>query len=414
MTVVQALSGRAVQYRKLKRRYVGSEIDYLILVPTLRCNLSCSYCQVSRASENAQGFDWSSETEAAVLAFLNRLDTKKIKIEFQGGEPLLVLPMLERIRHFCLRHFAKCEFVVCTNLQSVSDDAWHFLSNNDVFVSTSLDGTIALHEHQRTKNTSSTQSFISNLDKAIRLLGPSQISALPTLDVNNLPEPIEIIETYSRFGFNSIYLRPIAHYGFARKAHASQKLGQRWSNFHRQFIEELIRYNYSHNATLEEFYFSHCLRRVLRPGENGHVDLRNPNYLGTDYLVIDYDGTIYPTDEARMLTRTKQIDLSIGHVQSHIDQNKLSLLNANTSNDDDPACKQCKYQPFCGRDVIDDLARYGRIDLDRHETEFCNRHMAIFNHLFELLDNNDPAVAHSLALWAGVPEFDPLLREVLL
>lgn len=96
MKVIQTLSDRAVQYRKQKRRYVGTKIDYLILVPTLRCNLSCSYCQVSRASENAQGFDWSSKIEAAVLIFLDSLDTKKIKIEFQGGEPLLALPVLSR------------------------------------------------------------------------------------------------------------------------------------------------------------------------------------------------------------------------------------------------------------------------------------------------------------------------------
>src|SRR5262249_41839291 len=32
-------------------------ISYLILVPTLRCNLACDYCQVSRAAEGAKGFD---------------------------------------------------------------------------------------------------------------------------------------------------------------------------------------------------------------------------------------------------------------------------------------------------------------------------------------------------------------------
>jgi wyosine [tRNA(Phe)-imidazoG37] synthetase (radical SAM superfamily) len=31
------------------------------VIPTLRCNLACSYCQVARAPEGAPGFDWSDE-----------------------------------------------------------------------------------------------------------------------------------------------------------------------------------------------------------------------------------------------------------------------------------------------------------------------------------------------------------------
>src|SRR3546814_4661303 len=38
--------------------------------------------------------------------------------------------------------------------------------------------------------------------------------------------------------------------------------------------------------------------------------------------------------------------------------------------------------PYCGRAVVDDLARYGRIDLPRHQTEFCRRHLHLFDFLF--------------------------------
>ncbi|PRX08513.1 UNVERIFIED_ORG: hypothetical protein BCL66_11049 [Martelella mediterranea] len=44
----------------------ASKLDFVILVPTLRCNLSCDYCQVSRVSEHARGFDWSEEQLQAV------------------------------------------------------------------------------------------------------------------------------------------------------------------------------------------------------------------------------------------------------------------------------------------------------------------------------------------------------------
>ena len=45
--------------KRVQDKYAPKErkIGYLILIPTLRCNLSCSYCQVSRAPEKAKGYD---------------------------------------------------------------------------------------------------------------------------------------------------------------------------------------------------------------------------------------------------------------------------------------------------------------------------------------------------------------------
>lgn len=56
-------------------------------------------------------------------------------------------------------------------------------------------------------------------------------------------------------------------------------------------------------------------------------------------------------------------------------------------------------QPFCGRDIVDDLARYGRIDVPRQETEFCRRHTHMFDLLFRLIYEDDPAVRYSLSRW---------------
>ena len=67
--------------------------------------------------------DWSEATLDAALNLLDRLTTQRVKIEFQGGEPLLRLDHLKRVREFCRKRFISAEFVVCTNLQNVSEDA---------------------------------------------------------------------------------------------------------------------------------------------------------------------------------------------------------------------------------------------------------------------------------------------------
>lgn len=383
-------------------------------MPTLRCNLTCSYCQVSRVAEEAFGFDWSEETLQAVFKFIKNLNSQKLKIEFQGGEPLLAPPFLNRVRDFCRAHVNDVEFVVCTNLQSLSETALEFLAYEDVTISTSFDGTHEIHRRQRMNSDADMDVFRKNVRFVLSKYGPGKLSVLPTLDPTDLPSVSDLLKSFAEFGSNSIFLRPVANYGFARKGHRAQTISDNWYKFHREVVNEMIKQNAECGTCFEEFYLSLCLRRFLRSDTNGHVDLRNPNVLGKDYIVIDYDGTLYPTDEARMLTRTGQIDLSIGHVSGGWDSEKLDALNANSSNEGDPACDQCRHQEYCGRDVIDDLSRYGRIDLPRPQTEFCIRHMYMFGLVEELLQSTDPNVQHSLALWTGIPEWDPVLSERVL
>lgn len=388
-------------------------IGYVILVPTLRCNLSCVYCQVSRAAENAKGHDWSEETLAQVLDFLDSLDHASPKIEFQGGEPLLRLDLLERVRTFCRERFDKPMFVVCSNLQSVSEDAWEFLVDEDTHVSTSIDGDPVTHTAQRTFEHGKTDAFLSNVASFIDRFGNDRISALPTIDLNRPFDADALIDTYASFGMASIYLRPVNRQGFARRSSPIQHEADRWSEIHAGFVRRLIERNHRDGTTFEEFYFTHALRRVLRSGVDSHVDIRNPNVLADGYLVIDHDGRLYPTDEARMITRVGKIDLSIGTIATGIDQSKVAELNAWSFNDLDPDCQHCAYQPFCGTDVVDDVSRYGRIDLPRHDTWFCRRHLAIYDLVFELMNDTSPAVRHSLALWAGVHRWPERVIEVL-
>jgi His-Xaa-Ser system radical SAM maturase HxsB len=382
-------------------------LDYLILVPTLRCNLSCSYCQVSRVQEKARGFDWSDETLAAVLALVDQLPGDAIKIEFQGGEPTLRPDLIQAIIDRCER-FTRKQFVICTNLQVLSPEILALFDRDDLYISTSLDGDPETHLRNRTGDAAATDGFLANLAMLIERYGPRKISALPTIDSCAPPSINDLIDTYAGFGLDSIFLRPINYQGFARKRHKeAREQDDAWRSYHERFVREIIARNWADRSrVLEETYFSICLRRVFQPGRDRHVDLRNPNPMGMDYIVVDHDGTVYPTDEARMLSRSGVIDLAIGDVFNGWDTEQRDLLNRAATNQFDPACQRCAYQPYCGRDLIDDLARYGRVDVPRLETEFCRRHLHIFDLVFRLIYDNDPAVRYSLSRWlrlAGTP-----------
>lgn len=385
-------------YAVAERLNRAERLDYLILVPTLRCNLSCSYCQVSRAGVEQPGFDWSEETLAGMLALLDRLPPDRIKLEFQGGEPSLRPDLIRAVIDRAER-FDERQFVICTNLQELSEDLLSLLDRPDVYVSTSLDGDAATHSHNRTGE--GTSRFLANLRFVIDRYGPEKVSALPTIDPTSPPDADALIDAYEAFGLTSIFLRPINFQGFARKRHAGSRVQSKiWRDYYENFVRRIIARNWEDRSRiLEETYLSICLRRIFQPGAERHVDLRNPNPMGIDYVVIDHDGLVYPTDEARMLSRSRVIDLSIGDIHGGWNTSERDLLNAHATNQFDPACQRCAYQPYCGRDLVDDLARYGRVDLPRLETEFCRKHLHLFDLIFSLIYSEDEAVRYSLSRW---------------
>ena len=406
------LAHTSFAWRWTARQSVQERLSYVILVPTLRCNLACTYCQVSRGAEGAQGYDWSAATLEDVLAFLDGLDTNEIKIEFQGGEPLLRIDLLDAVRRYCRQRFARATFVVCTNLQRFGVEEIAFFDSSDTFISTSLDGRIADHDRRRTQDRGQAQEFFANLSDAIGRFGADRVSALPTIDLDDPPNFDSLIETYESFGLKSIYLRPINYQGFARRRQPRANDLARWNDFYQRFIEHLIRRNFETGQVVEEFYFSHCLGRVLRPGQDGHVDLRNPNLPATDYLVVDFDGKLYPSDEARMLARIGHVDLSIGNVRGGLDRRKAAALVPSAINNFDPDCVHCAYQPYCGSDPIDDVSRYGRVDLPRADTWFCGRHLAIFDQVVRLIYSHDEKDQFSLRAWAGLSTWPASLAPV--
>ena len=108
-----------------------------------------------------------------------------------------------------------------------------------------------------------------------------------------------------------------------------------------------------------------------------------------DYLVIDFDGKIYPSDEARMLARIGSIDFTIGSLSSGLDFETIAQFNAMQDNQKYSACNECAYQPFCGIDVIDDVSRYGSVDYPKLETHFCQTHMSLFDYIFLKIKERD-------------------------
>jgi uncharacterized protein len=113
-----------------------------IFVVTLRCEHSCPYCQVSRRSVDRDRYDMSRDTAMRALRVALSAPPPTIKIEFQGGEPLLNFALIQQIVEAARRDKPPgktLEFVIATNLAMLDDDVLAFCRENSILLSTSLD-----------------------------------------------------------------------------------------------------------------------------------------------------------------------------------------------------------------------------------------------------------------------------------
>jgi radical SAM protein with 4Fe4S-binding SPASM domain len=153
-----------------------------------------------------------------------------------------------------------------------------------------------------------------------------------------------------------------------------------------------------------EFYTSLLLQRILTPFSTGFMDLQSPSGAGISGAIYDYDGEVYPSDEARMLARMGDKKFSMGNVHEdsyeHIFNGSLiHKIVQNSCVETLPGCATCAFQMYCGADPIRNYAETEDIVGYRPTSEFCKKNIAIIKYLFEMIKKNDDNVMDVLSSW---------------
>ncbi|EUB82969.1 His-Xaa-Ser system radical SAM maturase HxsB [Pseudomonas sp. GM30] len=370
-----------------------------IFVVTLRCDHSCPYCQVSRQSESRDEFDMTSEMADRSLDFVFMSPNPAIKIEFQGGEPLLNFEMVKYIvleaEKRNLKEGRDLQFVIATTLSLLTDEMLVFCKQHRIVLSSSLDGPVNLHNANRPRpGRDSHQRFEEGLTKARAALGYDQVSALMTTTDKSLPHVKAIIDEYLRLGFDGIFLRTLSPYGFAIKTKKFLSYDtERWLDFYKEGLEYIIKLNKSGIRFVEQ-YSSLVLAKMLTSTDPGFVDLMNPAGAGIAAIVFNYDGSVYASDESRMLAEMGDHTFRLGNIlEQSYEEIILSdqLLDAleDSFTLSSPMCSDCAFEPFCGSEPVYHHAMHKDLVGRKPESSFCKRNMAIFKHLIELMENDE-------------------------
>jgi His-Xaa-Ser system radical SAM maturase HxsB len=380
-----------------------------IFVVTLRCDHSCQYCQVSRAAVDAIGFDMSVETAMRAVNLVFESPSTTLTIEFQGGEPGvrfdLVRLVVERAEAVNNCEGRVLNFAMVSTLHHLTDADLDFCREHEIRLSTSIDGDAHVHDRNRPLPGGGAWSrTVDALGRARSILGHDGVSALPTITRLGLKDPKGLVDRYRELGFASVFLRPISPYGFALKTRKA--IGYDIGEF-LEFYDDALEYILDLNArgeAFEETYAAILLRHILTPFHSGYLDLRSPTGAGLGVLVYDFEGTVYPADEARMAARTGDRRFAMGTVADSFDtlmsSASMKWLMTGGVAEEMHGCRDCAFVPFCGADPVYHATVHGDPAASREGSDFCRKHTHIFRSLFRKIAEADQETMRTFVSWA--------------
>ncbi|PCI54507.1 MAG: His-Xaa-Ser system radical SAM maturase HxsB [Alphaproteobacteria bacterium] len=401
-----ALDLLALKYRT-KQHPISEFTGLHIFVVSLRCDYTCKYCQVSRKMEDVDKFDMSEETARKAVALAFESPSKSIKIEFQGGEPLLNFPIIKFIVSESLTLNIKenrvLQFVITSNLTFLSEEVLAFCKLHNIYISTSLDGPESIHNKNRPRpNKDGYQKTIDGIRAVQSELGKDRIAALMTTTSESLSNLEGIVDEYVQNDLHAIFLRPLSPYGFAIKTKQVEKYNvDKWSNFFKQGLEYIIKLNRA-GYFLREQYTSIILTKILTPTDPKYVDLQSPSGIGISAVVYNYDGDVYASDEARMLKEMGDEKFKLGnvHTDDYIELFSSDILLDTLEEsiaESAPMCSDCGLITYCGSDPVYHYATQGDVVGKKPLSFYCKKNTSIIEHIFELLE--DPGSRKVLESW---------------
>lgn len=205
----------------------------LTLIPTLKCNLDCTYCYQHDLHNTTEALD-----NRVLSGILSQIDTdsdlSSVHIEWNGGEPLLETKIIRdyslALMKLCNNRGIAYSSSISTNLYALNENILaDLVSSNITSINTTLAGTSNVHDKYRLVRGGKEGSFNTvwkNIIKASQRIPVSvcvNVTAYGENDIYNLIDQLAniandnlslsflLVENYG-FGENSIFLEKETHF----------------------------------------------------------------------------------------------------------------------------------------------------------------------------------------------------------
>ncbi len=330
------------------------------------CNMKCRYCFAGQGEFGRPPALMSLATARQALDFLFEQSgaIKNLEVDFFGGEPLLVLPMLQELLPYARQREEqtgkKFNFTLTTNALLLDDEVIDFVIANEIGVILSLDGRKEVNDRHRILNNGA-GSYDLILPRIKKMVEHNPVSyyVRGTFSRQNLDFASDL-EHLVELGFDCVSLEPAVgpENGFAiqesdlpQVLEEYERLTELLLNYHRQ--GKHIHF-FHYNLNLQK---GPCLaKRSTGCGA------------GIEYLVITPEGDIYPCHQF-----VGEDDFYMGNLQEgQVNRKIRSKFENNQLKNKD--CKRCWVRYFCGGGCHAQAYRqHGNISIPHYPS--CAMHM---------------------------------------
>jgi len=356
---------RVCNFLKQKFQQLSDATTLHIVTPTIRCNHKCVYCYAASKPLNAKEYDMNEDTAKAVVDFIFQCPSKRITIEFQGGEPLLNFPIIQFIVDYAKKINQEKKkdvgFRVVTNLSLMDEEKLDWLLKNKVDINSSLDGPKEVHNKNR-KYEGGKGSY-DDVIRWINILKKRGINVplMPTITRFSLPFWKEIIDEYVKQGQKKFWARRMNVGGFA--VNEWKEIGYTVKEF-LDFWKKCVKYIFELNKKgieIQEGNVEIILRNILFSKKyNYFVCLASPCGCAWAQTGYNYKGDIYTCDEARSFEIFKLGNVKeTNYKELYSSWNVLNIVDLTSGLSFD--CNSCAFHPFCGPCIVDEYGEHGNI-----------------------------------------------------
>ena len=332
-----------------------------IILPTNKCNQSCSYCHTLRGSDCMS--DKTLKNSINFLTNLFEYSGQFGHIEWHAAEPTLMpISFYEKAEDYFDTIGFPFERTMCTNLTLINNDWIQFFKKYKYSISTSLDGDKFIHNHNR-----------NNFDIVIK--------NLKLINDNNIKVGIiSVISKYSAEHAKEIY--PFFHF-----IGQDVQLNLEYPcNFQKLATAAFIRifddwYQY---PDIQVTPFAKMINFLASKQYDGlcHRECHN------GIVAIDPLGNVYPCECFVSPLSSKYI---FGNVNDNttfeILNNKLRLWFLEEQSRFDKRCLNCKYLPYCGGGCMWEYLISGQKLTGRFGYSSCYVLQKLFKHIEEKISD---------------------------
>lgn len=387
------------------KKYLFLPTQLHIFVVNTACNMQCVYCQAQNGEEIPNAF-MSRETAQAAVEIALQSPSNNLQFEFQGGEPLLNFDIIRFIVEYSRERAGNknIRYSIVSNLTLLTDEMVQFIRDNEIEISTSLDGPASIHNLNRPyKNGLGTYGDLKEKIAFCRN-NHIQVGAILTVTKNSLSSPTEIIDEYLASGFNRILLRALTPLGCANK---------RWPDIGytpKEFLEFYkTAFDYILELNLKGTYISEgiasiFLSKIIEGVAVNYMELRSPCGATLGQIAYYCDGKIYTCDEGRMIAEMGDDSFCIGTVYDNnyneiTDSVRCKGICSSSVLESLPSCCDCVYQPYCGVCPAVNYALYGDLYEKEPSTYRCEIYKGILDIIFERLLEDDYEIRQIFRSW---------------